>query len=102
MSKNRSVSPLIGPKGQVNGYLHKRCQMLELELMKMERALRILNADLEMTESVGCAFAFDVAALCEEFKGYSLGTGAVLDKLQDNWDDGIEEMNRLAEVARTS
>lgn len=70
-------------------YLMKRIQRLERQVVALDMTINRLCADLEMTESVGAAFAWDLS-----------GDERLVEWMQERWDAAVaalEEQQRLRE-----
>lgn len=83
--------------------MNSQVQLLQKRVRKLEevnRALRslvqVLASDLEMTESVGAAFAFDLASWVEARKPCSTTHELMLRELQDRWDTALSALDAEA------
>ena len=61
-------------------YLHKRVRKLEVQVLKLLSDNRYLLGDMSLTESCGCAFAFELGRL---------GKDEAFEQLLSDWDDAI-------------
>lgn len=68
-------------------FLQKRIKELELRLALTMRALETVTIDRDFTESVGCAFAWDLA-IWEESRDTA-------DALGDTWQDAVKALEEM-------
>ena len=75
-------------------FLQKRVQALAQLVERQQAVIHLLQADIDLTESVGCAFAFDLARGCGEL-GFHDGlcdstAREVLRAASERWEEAME------------
>lgn len=78
-------------------YLQLRIQKLNTMLENADVMIRRLIEDAELTESIGCAFAFDLGVELEGLRklgvhssGYENGCDCIEGTLVENWNQAVK------------
>ena len=74
--------------------LKKQVDKLMMLVQRQEQIIKTLVADIEMTESAGCAFAFDLAREAQDDRY----TSNLVERAIERWDVAIAHLNELAKA----